>query len=577
MQRVRASKTWLLLLVAVAAAGLVGWMVRLQSPGTPSLSATGDPSTSPPPAAPPPLEEVHEAARRPSPESASVAPPTAKPAVAAVTETPGATGTSAPISLVAVFVRPDHSGLEVERAHLDLIDAAGTVRSADAQHATKVEIPGVATGSYTVRVDAPGYRHREQTLDLQPGKDGKDRGTVVEARIVLWPADWIAVIVETSDRQPFSAIADSLGFEPMRLFVDAFHVHTRLDAPVPGHESVADDSTLAKFRPPPGYKSWELTKGCVGSLQLLQPPPLWVGLDLFGTNLAWELLPPGRGEIVFHLGLADLDARFARLALRVVDAADRSPVEQALVTLRADTSAHRRKDQSSVPTGPDGRLELARIVPGRYELEIFRGESQHQEMLELHTGEHRDLGDIPLGNAAGFEVLVVDSRGEPASAYVEIGPYRKGARNGDIYPQMLRHQSGAQGRCRLPMPSDPVIVRAAVSMWRSNGPGAAQEVDGVRSANVFVDPISIPPAPIRLQLETGQPVRVTTSRPEGTRFEVLDELDVVVARSVRPDEHELSIELVPGVYRLRGIAPDGSASREVPFSVQHDPAKIALD
>src|SRR5262249_8369595 len=80
----------------------------------------------------------------------------------------------------------------------------------------------------------------------------------------------------------------------------------------------------------------------------------------------------------------------------------RAPVGEALVTLRADDSAHRRKDQGSVPTGSDGRLELARVVLGRYELEIFRGESQHQELIELRPAERRDLGDIPLGNAKGF-------------------------------------------------------------------------------------------------------------------------------------------------------------------------------
>jgi hypothetical protein len=57
----------------------------------------------------------------------------------------------------------------------------------------------------------------------------------------------------------------------------------------------------------------------------------------------------------------------------------------------------------------------------------------------------------------------------------------------------------------------------------------------------------------------------------------LDELDVVVARSVHSDEHALEIELVPGRYRLRGVAADGSASPEIPFTVDRDPATIALD
>lgn len=576
------SKFWLLFLLVAAGALAVGWMVWLQPPpGNTAVPSDGERSVESSPASVAPLvEATEEGTRRPTPEAIATPVPTPGSAPSVKAAVPATVAMRRTVTLIATFTLPDHSKIRVERARVDLIDSAGVVRRTDTQQATSVEVPGLAPGTYTVRVDAQGYEHREQTLDLAPKDNGRPdgpNGSVFEERLVLWPADWIAVLVETSEGHPFSAMAEELGLKPMNLFAGAFQVHTRLDAPVRGETDAVDDSTLARFRPPPEYKSWELTRSCIGSLQLLHPPPLWVGLDVFGTNLGWELLSPGRREVVFHLDPPDLEARFARLTLRVVDPTSRSPVAQALVTLRADDSAHRRKDQSSVPTGSDGRVELVRIVPGGYELEVFRGESQHQEMLELRPGEHRDLGDVPLGTATGFEVLVVDARGEPVSAPVEIGPYRKGARNCEIYPQMMRHQSDPQGRCHLPMQSDPVMVRAAVEIGRSNGPAYAQEVSGVRSANVLVDPGSIPPAPIRLQLESPSPVHLTTSRPDGTRFEVLDELDVIVARSVRPDERALEIELVPGNYRVRGVASDGSASPEVPFSVGHEPATIALD
>ncbi len=570
------SKTWLLSLVACASVALVGWMIlRLEPAAAPGLRAGADSATRQPPVTAPALQELEEAARRPEIEGGSTASPAAKSAA-----TPEATPATGAITLIATFVRPDHSKLEVERAHVDLIDAAGKVRGADAQHASRIEIPGVAAGTYVLRADAPGYVHREQTIDAthQDERGNRDpNGAFSQARVVLWPEDWAAVLVQTNDGRPFSALAEEFGLEPAKLFAGAFRVRTRLDAPARGETPDANDASLAKFHPPPDAKAWEVTKGCVGSLHLQRPPPMWVGLDLFGANLGWELLSPGDREVLFRLDLSALEACFARLSLRVVDATSRSPVTQALVTLRADDSARRRKDQANVPTGENGRVELARIVPGGYELEIFRGESEHQEMIELRPGERRDLGDVPLGNAAGFDVLVVDPSGNPATAWVEIGPYRKGARNGDIYPQMLRHESDGQGRCRLPMPADPAILRAAVVDWRSNGPHAAQEVEGVRSANVFLDPRAVPPAPIRLRMANPSRVKLTTSRPEGTRFEVLDELDVVVARSVGPDEKKLEIELVPGRYRVRGIGRDGLPGPDVPFSVDRDPATIALD
>src|SRR5439155_22467964 len=135
--------------------------------------------------------------------------------------------------------------------------------------------------------------------------------------------------------------------------------------------------------------------------------------------------------------------------LRVVDEGSRAPVAQALVTLRADNSAHRRAGLTDVPTHGDGQVELVHVVPGRYELTVARGESQHQEMIELHPKERRDLGDIALGMAAGLDVLVVDERGNPAQAWLEIGAYGKDARNGDLYPQMLHHATEARDGARL--------------------------------------------------------------------------------------------------------------------------------
>jgi len=361
------SKGWLLFLVVPAVALAVGWRVWVQPSARTGASeaATIEPgSTAAPPSAPPLVGASEGGSRASTPGAADeAASPPQDVSHARAADPAGRT-----VTLVATFARPDKSEIEVDRARVDLVDAAGVVRRTDAQHATRIEIEGLAAGPYTIHVEAPGYIHREQTLDVHPEKLDGSKGPVHETRIFLWPEDWIAVLARTSDGRPFSAVGDDLGLEPKTLFAGVFRVHTRLDAPARNETDAPDDPSLARFRPPSGHQAWEVTRGCVGSLQLLHPAPIWVGLDVFGTNLGWEFLPPGRSEIVFRLDLPDLEARFARVALRVVDEASRAPVEQALVTLRADDSAHRRKDQGSVPTGSDGRLELARVVPGRYEI-----------------------------------------------------------------------------------------------------------------------------------------------------------------------------------------------------------------
>src|SRR6185369_10137928 len=104
--------------------------------------AVQDPSISHPRASAPPLEKIQEAARQPTPETAAVVPPTAKPEVAAPARSLPTVRT---VTLVATFVRPDNSKIEVERARVDLIDATGRTRSAVAAHATQIEMPEVAT------------------------------------------------------------------------------------------------------------------------------------------------------------------------------------------------------------------------------------------------------------------------------------------------------------------------------------------------------------------------------------------------------------------------------------------------
>jgi hypothetical protein len=586
MQRSRQQSVLLAVcaLAVILLLGLLAWISTSGRDGpsptvvtsAPGPRAAGAPSdlTAPPVTDTPARAEIEGApAEKPRPHAETAA-------------QPAKTGS---VTLVALFTRPDNADLELAAGVIELRDARGTVRRVDVQQQRSARITELAPDRYIVRVIAPDMEHRQQFLDLTREADASatDRGELVfEKRLILWPQTWIAVIVECTDGRPLAALAEDLGYAPMRLFVDAFQVHTQLNAPgAPSPEPAPDLSTemstglsqLAHFRPPSEYKSWELTKSCVGSLELLHAPPLWVELYLFGKSVGWESLQVGAHEVVFRIDRGALDERFASVKARIVDPKDHAPVAQAHVTLRADTSAHRREDLTDRPSGNDGRIELARIVPGRYEFQVSRGWSQHQQMIELAPGEKRDLGDIALADVGGFDVLVVDDAGKPANAWVEIGPYEKGAQSTEIYPQMMRHSAGADGRARLPMPSDVAIVRAAVAAGRSNGPDYTQEVRGVRSANVLLDPRSPPQGAMRLTLKEPVKVLLKTKHLGGARIEVLDELDVVVAKSVKDTDKKLEAELVPGRYTARTVAADGTVGLVVPFVADGKQGDIAVD
>jgi len=495
---------------------------------------------------------------------------------------------SSTLTLVATFARPDKTALAITSGAVELRDAQGALRRAELHQQRSVEIRGLAPGIYVAHVITPELDHRQQFIDLSHPEQAtsNDHGEpVIETKLVLWPSQWIAVIVETTDGRPFSALATDLGYEPMKLFVGAFQVHTQLGAPrdviaqssADASEAQRGESALARFRPPPDYKSWEITKACVGSLELVHAAPMWVELELFGKPVGWESLQPGVREIVFRIDRPALDERFARVTARIVDPKDHAPVEKAFVTLRADNSSHRRKDQTNVPSNAEGRVVLEHIVPGRYEFAVARGDSQHQEMIELGVGARRDLGDIELGESKGIDVIVTSGDGKPMLATIEIGPYRKEARSSELYPAMIRHGSQPNGLAHVPMPSDPAIIRAALEQGRSSDEYSSQDIHGWRSANVLIDPRSPPSGPIHLTMLEPVKVHVVTHRIDLARIEILDELDVIVARSVRDTEKILDADLVPGRYRARTVTPSGVAGLAVPFVADGKQPEIQID
>lgn len=493
-----------------------------------------------------------------------------------------------PFGLIAIegrFETSEGKGITVPRAHVELRGEDDVVHAADVANAESVTFADLHPGRWSVRVEAEGFVHREQTLDvLAPDGTGRRSGsehrvrasaesdarTTVSERLVLWPDGWIAVIVETPDGRPFAELATELGADPMQLFVGAFGARARDEAPTDADDAPSA-SFLVEFHPPPKYKTWEVVRACVGSLELHERPtrwPIWIGLEVYGRVHAWAPLELGAREIRFVIDRDALDARFASVRLRALDATTRAPIAGARVTLRADRSANRRPDLTGVPTRDDGRVELVHVVPGRYELLVERGEAQHQAMLELRAGERRDAGDVLVADGRGVDVRVVDESGKPVEAYIEIGTLRANVRSNELYPPMIRHQSGKDGRVRLPLPTEVSIARASKDLGRSNGASSTQEVRGARSADVLIDPRALPSGPIELVIERDVRVRVEGSRADGARIEVLDELDVVVARATSERPSVLDAELVPGRYRARTIDADGVAGPGTRFEVE---------
>ena len=593
----------LLLAAAVALAAWLGWSPAA-SPGSAALAPATAAGVGPPEPrlVSPALEAAGDAAREPTGTAPGARTP--DPAPRRPADEPVAAAPPGVVDLLLRFVRPDQQALAPPSVRIELDGPGAERRAVAVAGAQAARVEGLAVGRWTVRADAPGFWHREQRFDLAPGGDADPRraarleragrtpptSDTVEERLILWPDRWIAIVVLTPDGRPFRSIADDLGWEPKRLFSESFASAPPAapsDAPRPASRTVFEararatppdgaswrgsPEDVARFRPPPGYQSWQLGDGVLGSLELSDDPPLWVGLAYLGVPVGWELLAPGEREVVFVLEAAALDERLARVALRVVDAASGRPVEGARVTLRADTSAHRRRDLEDVLTGPDGRAVLARAMPGGHELSVAKGASLAQEHVVLAPGEARDVGDVALASGEPIPLRVVDASGAPvAAAYVELGRYEPGARVAALYPQMLRYASGDDGTFALPRPPARSIVRASIDGGRSNGRVRSDQ----QTANALVEADARSDEPIVLVLRDAVGVRFETAAGSAATVEAADEIGVVVDWAKPAADGKARLELLPGRYRARFLDERERVVGEAPFEVGGDGALV---
>ena len=474
--------------------------------------------------------------------------------------TPPAAEAPATHPLDVVFVLPDRSPAPVTFARVTLTDAEGNTLVEEASGPGGRTFVGVRPGVYALTVAAEGLRHVPEELDLTDERELRHENgrTAYFHRITLWPDDWIPVIVRTSDGRPFRALTDDLELEPRRFFLNAFALEVSPYPIDPAGPVPPAENETATFRTPSGSYSVEISAGVAGSLQLRQAPPLWVGLWLHGTFHESKQLRAGDTEVVFEVDQDDLDARFGTVRLRLVDRDTELPVREALATLKANTSSHRRHDLQDLAPDEEGQLVFRRVVPGRHELSIGREGHAVQRQVELAPGEELDLGDVPIGAGPGIRLRVVDAEGRGLRAWLEIAPYEvgdEGRWEDDLYHPNLHRQTDEEEGYLLPVPDRLSVVRARPIGRSGSGHDPRGYYGGtpeVGTANVLVDPDD---PPLELVLEERPRVRVhfdtLTPWVREHRLTVHDELNVIVDRIGDRTPEALRLELLTGRYTVR--------------------------
>lgn len=474
--------------------------------------------------------------------------------------TPNAEPSIVPATLRCVFRTPNERSLIVERVESTLNGTAFAERRATYEATDMIEWLEVPRVKVALTFEVPGYRAEQLEIDLH----GTSESTVMLA-VVLWPDASLPVIVRTRDGRPLRTLADDLGIEPKRLFVGAFDVLVQLDAPT-RERPASHTAALGIFRPPPKYQQWELSHSSIGWVELTSPQPIWSTLTYWGVIAESVFVPAGAERIEFTLSPDTLEAAFAEIWLRVVDEAGVA-CSDARVTMRADTSAHRRKEHENVAPDSTGIARLTRLVPGLYELSIVRGEALHQERIELSRGEKRDHGRITLGSARGLDVRVIDEQGQGCAAWLEIAPLQPGKFVEELYPPMLHRTTDPTGFGRVPVPSQLSIMRARRMDVRSRLP--TNEI----SANSIVDPAQLPQHTITLRLQTPLSVTFTVTTPG--RVDILDEQELCV-HSFDTNGRSKQLELLRGSYTARLRPTGGAAPIDTPFRVDQRSLAVLL-
>jgi hypothetical protein len=477
------------------------------------------------------------------------------------------------VGLHLLFTSPDGNEVAPTAATVHLSNV-GWSSDAPVSGASALFVPEVPAVPIRAQVDAPDFRHWAQHFDLSvPEPEGRTTDSNLwpepffQENVVLWPKGWVPVIVLTTDGKPFDVLVEQFGMEPKNLLYLAFQVWVHREPPEL-QTRFHGGRKPAKFRGPPGYPSWQLPGSIVGSLQVLEPVSFWAGLSLFGRSLEWAHVPVGAEELVFRVDAEDFEASFAKVDLRVVDDVH-SPVAGARVTLKADTSPHRRSGQSKVPSGPDGRVHFDRVVPGRYELLVEGDCSLQQDRFELEPGDSRDWGDVQLIERGSMPLRVVDADGTPAWAFIEVGPYRRGASHKDLYPPNLHRLTDQEGSYELCLPSAVSILRATRAVL------PPMQATNESSTSVLLDP-SAPLGSLKLVLR--KPVEVTfdVRHDQAAAIVVWDALGLIAWMHVLGGEAAPPCELIPGDYRGRLLDNEASLLGEVPFTVRDERLQVRL-
>lgn len=480
-------------------------------------------------------------------------------------------------ALIAVLVSPDGSSFPLGALELARSDDSPALGAAPRFLVDGVEWPaqpgegaerfvleGLSPRVCRVQVLLAGFEHEAVKVMIKPGE-------VLEKEIVLFAPDWLALIVAAESGASLDALARSSRQETASIL--AAGIRAAVAYSPPRGDDLAEGTPL-DITPgiPLVFEGLRGVQGIrnhlVGVLHLPEPPPCWIGLAFGESFVGWQAVPLRTRSVRFVLDEELVRAAFARVTVRVVDAASGAPLEEAMVSLRDPSGDRRREDVSEVHPDAEGRVVFERVLAGEYDLVAQRGALSFDMLrVSVRAGEDLDAGTLVLADGPTLRLLVVDEEDRSAEAVVHVVPLIPGRLLDPLASPLFETADGGEGT--LPRPGRPVLLWA-----RSFDPGPRRSH---WESLVLFDP-ALEGDEFTLVLHPLHEVEWVPSSPmgAGARFVVEDELGML-----RWDEEVAGLaswtsSLPAGTYIAKLSRPGVEELVSTPIVVGDEDMSVAL-
>lgn len=271
--------------------------------------------------------------------------------------------------------------------------------------------------------------------------------------------------------------------------------------------------------------------------------------------------------VVFELDAVEFAQHFAGVTARVVDAATGAPLAGAEFFVRQPDVGDLDAEDAALTlqlqrgaTDEDGRVELAFLAPGSFDVTVHAPEHERRNLnVELTAGETRDLGTIQLDAPLAIRGQVTGAAG--VSLVVE-----------------------AVALTGTPHAGSPDAARTTI------GPDGSFELRGIGRGRYLVrlmQPCELAAAPVEIDTAKNTPVTLAAQRGaqvtfalntehvEGIVIDVLDAHAACVVESMRTGSAGRTFVLLAGNYTA--IARRGTLKlAEQPFEVAGAPSTVSV-